>query len=169
MAACPHCRRREAHRRLCGRGRCGPGRSAAGTRVIVRREQAHPGTQLKLRDSGPWRYQCVITNQTGGCVTLETQHRAHARVENHIEALEDSGLERFPCIAWAANEAWFACVLAARILTCWLALSHPRWRPHHSDTCDAALYRLLHMPGRIVSDCRPTLMSAPRPSLALDR
>ncbi|MCE7882871.1 MAG: hypothetical protein DYH08_03235 [Actinobacteria bacterium ATB1] len=88
-------------------------------------------------------------------------HRAHARVENHIKALKGSGLERFPYTAWAANEAWLACVLAARILACWLASSHPRRRPHHSNT-ETLRYRLLHMPGRIVSHAR-------RSRLRLDR
>lgn len=125
----------------------------AGTRVIVRREKAHPGAQLKLWDSGPWRYQCVLTNQTGDCVTLEARHRAHARVENHIKALKDSGLERVPYTTRDANGVWFACVLAARTLTCWL--QHQILDGDLTTAMPETLcYRLLHMPARIVSHAR---------------
>ena len=36
-----------------------------GTRVIVRRERAHPGAQLSFTDHDGHRFQAILTDQTG--------------------------------------------------------------------------------------------------------
>ena len=70
----------------------------AGMRVIVRRKRPHPGAQLSLlEEADGWRYQAFATNTaTGQLAFLEARHRAHARVENRINAAKDTGLGRFP-------------------------------------------------------------------------
>jgi hypothetical protein len=58
----------------------------AGTRVIVRRERAHPGAQLDLveqRDG--YRYTRFATDtRVGQHAFLDARHRAHLRVEDRI-------------------------------------------------------------------------------------
>ncbi|MDQ3932230.1 MAG: transposase [Actinomycetota bacterium] len=93
----------------------------AGSRVIVRRERAHPGAQLRLWDHGGWRHQVILTNQTGAEIAaIEVRHRGHANVENRIKAAKDTGLERLPFTPFAAMPpGWKA--------SSWVACS---WRPH---------------------------------------
>jgi Transposase DDE domain group 1 len=67
-----------------------------GTRAICRREQPHQGAQLRLWDTDGWRHQVTLTNSAGDALELECRQRLHARVENSIKALRDSGLDRLP-------------------------------------------------------------------------
>lgn len=78
----------------------------ARTRAICRREQSHPSAQLRLWDNDGWRHQVTLTNSAGDPLALELRQRAHARVENTIKALRDSGLDRLPFTSFAANCAW---------------------------------------------------------------
>jgi len=64
----------------------------AGSRVLVRRERAHPGAQLTFTDHDGHRFQAILTDQTGNPATLERDHRARARVEDHIRNDKDTGL-----------------------------------------------------------------------------
>ena len=44
-----------------------------------------------------WRYQCVATDTPAGQLAwLEARHRAHARVEDRIRNLKQTGIGRFP-------------------------------------------------------------------------
>jgi hypothetical protein len=45
--------------------------------------------------------------------------RAHARVEDHIKRLKDSGLDRFPFTNIDANRAWLALIAMAADLVAW--------------------------------------------------
>ena len=96
----------------------------AGMRVIVRREQPHPGAQLSLfEEADGWRYQAFATNTgVGQLAFLEARHRAHARVEDRIKAAKDTGLGRFPSREYAINQAWLQIVAVAADLTAWLRL-----------------------------------------------
>lgn len=60
-----------------------------GSRVIVRRERAHPGAQLSFTDVDRHRFQAILTDQTGDIAILEQGHRARARVEDHIRTAPD--------------------------------------------------------------------------------
>lgn len=67
-----------------------------GTRCIVRREPLHQGAQRSLFPSLEYRYWGFYTDCDGDPVELDAMMRAHARVENHIQRLKDSGLCRMP-------------------------------------------------------------------------
>ncbi len=66
------------------------------TRVIIRRERAHPGAQLSFTDHDGHRFQAILTDQTGPIAELERDHRARARVEDHIRNDKDTGLRNLP-------------------------------------------------------------------------
>ena len=70
-----------------------------GTRAICRREQPHPGAQLRLWDLDGWRHQVTLTNSAGDAVALERRQRRHARVENSIKALRATGWTACPSAA----------------------------------------------------------------------
>ena len=131
-----------------------------GTRIIVRREHAHPGAQMRLCDNGVWRYQSVLTDQHGDPVTLEAAHvRGHAHVEDHIKALKDLGLERMPFTNYTANRLWLLCVVLAQNLTRWfqlLALDPDD--PLARATPKTLRYRLFHIGGRLIAHARKTTL-----------
>jgi hypothetical protein len=107
-----------------------------GSRLICRRERAHPGAQLSLIDTDGWRHQCFLTDQTGEDVAeLDRAHRAHAHVEQRIEDGKALGLAKLPFRSFAMNEAWMQLVLA-------------RAKPQ------TLRYRLLHQPGRLARSGR---------------
>jgi hypothetical protein len=64
-----------------------------GSTVLVRRERAHPGAQLTFTDDDGHRFQAILTDQTSRDIAaLERDHRARARVEDHIRNDKDTGL-----------------------------------------------------------------------------
>ena len=70
------------------------------TRLIVRREPLHPGAQRTLFDSPNWRYWGFLTDAAGDAAELDETMRGHARVEDTIKRLKDSGLARMPFTDW---------------------------------------------------------------------
>lgn len=116
----------------------------AGTRLIVRREPLHPGARHSLFPSYAYRYWGHYTDAEGDPAALDATMRAHAHVEDHIQRLKSSGLERFPFTDLAANQAWLAVVCFAADLVRWfqllcltgaLAVAEPkrlRWQLWHS-------------------------------------
>lgn len=131
-----------------------------GTRAICRREQPHPGAQPRLWDTDGFRHQVTLTNSAGDLLELELRHRRHARVENAIKALRDTGLDRLPFRRFAANQAWLELVLAAADLLAWvravaldgeLARAEPK----------TLRYRLLHAAARIVRRARRVVLRLP--------
>jgi hypothetical protein len=87
----------------------------AGMRVIVRREQPHPGAQLDVfEERDGYRYQAMATNTTVGQLAfLEARHRAHAHVEDRIRQAQDAGLHRLPSRLFAINAVWLELALTA--------------------------------------------------------
>src|ERR1019366_10094294 len=67
-----------------------------GSRVIVRRERAHPGAQLSFTDHDGHRFQAILTDQPGEIAQLERDHRGRARVEDHIRNDKDTGMRNMP-------------------------------------------------------------------------
>lgn len=65
---------------------------------------------------------------------LDRQMRAHTHVEDHIERLKDSGLERLPFTNWEANQAWLQTVMWAADLVAWFQLLYltPGHSPEHA-------------------------------------
>lgn len=92
-----------------------------GTRLIVRREPRHPGAQRSLFPSDNYRYWGHYTDAPTAvsAVDCDLNMRAHARVEDHIQRLKDSGLERMPFTSYDANSAWCTLVCHADTLVRW--------------------------------------------------
>jgi hypothetical protein len=133
-----------------------------GSRLICRRERAHPGAQLSLIDTDGWRHQCFLTDQTGEDIAeLDRLHRAHAHVEQRIEDAMALGLSKLPFRSFAMNAAWMQLVLAAQdivgftkalTLTGELAKAKPQ----------TLRYRLLHQAGRLARSGRRTRLRLAR-------
>jgi len=68
-----------------------------GSRLICRRERAHPGAQLSLVDTDGRRHTCFLTDRKGDdLAALDRDHRAHAHVEQRIEDSKALGLAKLP-------------------------------------------------------------------------
>jgi len=124
-----------------------------GTRLIIRRQPLHPGAQTSLIPDLEYRFWGHYTDQDGEPAELDRQMRAHARVEDHIQRLKDSGLERFPFTRFEANQAWLQTVCWSADLVVWfqlLCLVGPltRARPKRLR------WELWHAPARIITTAR---------------
>ena len=134
----------------------------AGTRVICRRENAHPGAQLRFTDHDGHRFQVFLTDQADpDLARLELRHRQRARVEDRIRAAKATGLANLPFDRWRRNQVWLELVLAAQDLTGWtqallldgaLAVAEPK----------ALRYRLLHVAARVVRHARRLILRLQR-------
>jgi hypothetical protein len=133
-----------------------------GTRAICRREDAHPGAQLRFTDHDGHRFQVFLTDHPDpDLARLELRHRQRARVEDRIRAAKATGLQNLPFDRWRRNQVWLELVLAAQDLTVWtqallldgdLALAEPK----------TLRYRLLHTAGRIVRHARRVILRLQR-------
>jgi Transposase DDE domain group 1 len=134
----------------------------AGTRAICRREDAHPGAQLRFTDHDGHRFQVFLTDQPDpDLARLELRHRQRARVEDRIRAAKATGLANLPFDRWRRNTVWLELVLAAQDLTVWaqallldgdLAVAEPK----------TLRYRVLHVAARIVRHARRTILRLQR-------
>ena len=125
-----------------------------GSRVIVRRERAHPGAQLSFTDHDGHRFQAILTDQTGADIAaIERDHRARARVEDHIRNDKDTGLRNPPFRDFEHNRVWLELVRLAHDLIAWtqrlllsgaLATAEPK----------RLRYRLLHIAARLAFHAR---------------
>ena len=125
----------------------------AGSRVLVRRERAHPGAQLTFTDVDGHRFQAILTDQPGEIAELERDHRARARVEDHIRNDKDTGLRNLPFRDFEHNRVWLQLVRLAHDLIVWtqrlvltgeLAKAEPK----------RLRYRLLHIAARLAFHAR---------------
>ncbi|WP_189351589.1 IS1380 family transposase, partial [Zhihengliuella salsuginis] len=92
-------------------------------RVIVRKEEPHPGAQLRITDVDGMRYTALATNQHGGQLAqIEARHRGRARCEDRIRNAKDTGLRNLPLQSFAANTLWCHLVMLAAELTAWSQL-----------------------------------------------
>ena len=91
---------------------------AAPVRLIVRRVQPTPGSQLALFVT--YSYHGFITDREGETLELEADHRRHAEIENAIRDLKYGvGLNHLPSGRFAANAAWLAVQVMAHNLARW--------------------------------------------------
>ncbi len=124
------------------------------TRFIARREPHHPGAQRTLFDSEMWRYRGFCTDADGDPAELDAHMRAHARIEDTIARLKDSGLARMPFSDFDANAAWTALVALASALVRWFQ----QLRLAGTELAKAApkrlRWQLWHAPGRLVRSSR---------------
>jgi hypothetical protein len=124
------------------------------TRMLCRREDAHPGAQLRFTDLDGHRFQVFVTDQPDrDLAVLELRHRQRARVEDRIRGAKATGLQNLPFDRWRRNAVWLELVLCAQDLVCWaqallldgdLAVAEPK----------ALRYRLLHVAARVVRHAR---------------
>jgi hypothetical protein len=128
-----------------------------GMRVLVRRERPHPGATISVFEAHDgWRYQCLATDTLREQLPfLEARHRAHARVEDRVKAIKQTGMGRFPSREFSINQAWLQLALTAADLIAWtqtilldgtLAAAEPK----------KLRYQLLHAAARIVRGQRQT-------------
>jgi hypothetical protein len=125
----------------------------AGSRVIVRRERAHPGAQLSFTDHDGHRFQAILTDQHGRVAAVEREHRARARVEDHIRNDKDTGLRNLPFKDFEHNRVWLEIVRIAHDLIAWtqhllLTGELARCEPKRLR------YRLLHVAARLALHAR---------------
>ncbi len=125
----------------------------ARSRVIVRRERAHPGAQLTFTDVDGHRFQAILTDQAGPVAEIERDHRGRARVEDHIRNDKDTGLRNLPFRDFEHNRVWLEVVRIAHDLIAWtqrlllsgdLAKAEPK----------RLRYRLLHVAARLAFHAR---------------
>ena len=146
--------------------RFGPQEWPPGMRVIARREQPHPGAQLRLTDHNGWRITCFATNTHGPgwtLPTLEVRHRLRARAEDRIRGLKDTGLRNLPFHGYAQNRIWVELVALATDLLTWTQIlawtpDQParRWEPKRLR------FRVLTVAGRIITTGRRRRLRLPR-------
>ena len=101
---------------------------AAPVRLIVRRVQPTPGSQLAL--FATYSYHGCITDREGETLELEADHRRHAEIENAIRDLKYGvGLNHLPSGRFAANGAWLAVQVMAHNLVWYVGMrqTDPTW------------------------------------------
>jgi hypothetical protein len=129
-----------------------------GTRMLVRREEPHPGAQLTFTDVEGHRFQVFITDHPSRDIAfLEALYRGRGRCECAIRDAKDTGLSHFPSQSFAINEAWLAVVLMAGDLLAWtraLCLDGDLQRAEPKRL----RYTLLHTAGIVVRSARRTTL-----------
>jgi Transposase DDE domain group 1 len=129
-----------------------------GSRVIVRRERAHPGAQLSFTDHDGHRFQVILTDQPGEIAEIERRHRARARVEDHIRNDKDTGMRNLPFKDFEHNRVWLGRAGSPTSRTC----------ATHSRIAGEARHRSSRYL-RAESSGRPTLSFARRGRKTLKR
>ena len=136
---------------------------ATPVRLIVRRVQPTPGSQLALFVN--YSYYGFITDRDGDTLELEADQRGHAEIENAIRDLKYGvGLNHLPSGRFAANGAWLAVQVMAHNLARWTARIGLGEQVDHQDPA-AALLR----PGRTAHPLGPPPHPASSPGLALGK
>jgi Transposase DDE domain group 1 len=129
-----------------------------GSRVLVRREPLHPGAQQTLADVDGKRFTAFLTDQPDrDLAKLDTRHRAHARVEDRIRGGKDTGARNLPCDTFERNAVWLQLVLAAQDLMSFMANLCLDGDLRVAEPARLR-YQLLHVPARIVTSGRRTIM-----------
>jgi Transposase DDE domain group 1 len=134
----------------------------ADMRILIRRENPHPGAQLSLFEQHEGkRYQVTATNTPRGQVQfLEARHRTQARVEDRIRCAKSTGLGHLPSAAYHVNTAWCQAASIACDLMAWLRLL-----ALDGDLAKAEpktlRYKILHTAGRIVKGQRRRHLKIP--------
>ena len=131
-------------------------------RILVRRENPHPGAQLSLFEQHEGkRYQVTATSTPGGQAQfLEARHRTQARVEDRIRCAQSHRPGHLPSRNYQVNTAWCQAASIACDLLAWLRLL-----ALDGDLATAEpktlRYRILHAAGRIVKGQRRRLPEHP--------
>lgn len=131
------------------------------TRLIVRREPKHPGAQRSLFPSDDYRYWGHWTDNEMDPAHSDADIRAHARVENNIARLKDSGANRFPFTDLDANQAWLTLVTFADALVRWFQLLCLPGTPLQEARPKTLRWQLWHTPARLIRHARKTTIRIP--------
>ena len=135
-------------------------RDATAVRLIVRRVQPAPGSQLALFAN--YSFHAFITDRAGELLELEAGHRRHAEIENAIRDLKYGvGLNHLPSGRFAAN--------AARLAVQVIAHNLARWTARLGNRDDQDAQAALRRSRRTAHPLGPALDPAPREALALGR
>jgi hypothetical protein len=124
------------------------------SRVIVRRERAHPGAQLSFTDHDGHRFQAFLTDQPDPDIqVLERRQRQRAHAETQIRNDKDTGLRNMPFRDFEHNRVWLMLVGIAHDLLVWiqrlvLTGELARCEPKRLR------YRLLHVAARLAFHAR---------------
>jgi Transposase DDE domain group 1 len=128
------------------------------TRMIVRREEPHPGVQLRFFDVDGYRYQVFITDHPDPDVCyLEALYRGRGRCERMITEAKDTGLARLPSHSFTINSAWLVIVQIAMDLLAWLKGLCLQGDSRRAEP-KRLRYTLLHTAGVLVSSARRTTL-----------
>lgn len=134
----------------------------ADMRILIRRENPHPGAQLSLFEQHEGkRYQVTATSTPRGQIQfLEASHRTQARVEDRIRCAKSTGLGHMPSRDYAVNTAWCQAASIASDLLAWLRLL-----ALDGDLAKAEpktlRYKILHTAARIVKGQRRRYLKIP--------
>ena len=131
---------------------------AAPVRLIVRRVQPTPGSQLALFAN--YSYHAFITDREGDTLDLEADHRRHAEIENAIRDLKYGvGLNHLPSGRFPANAAWLAVQVIAHNLARWTARIG---LGEQLVTTKTLRRRFFSMAGRLTSSARRLTLHLPQ-------
>ena len=139
---------------------------AAPARLIVRRVQPTPGSQLALFAS--YSYHGFITDRDGDTLELEADHRRHAEIENAIRDLKYGvGLNHLPSGRFAANAAWLAVQSLPRTRYGVLAHNLARWTARiglgeQLVTTKTLRRRFFSLAGRLTRSARRLTLHLPK-------
>lgn len=93
------------------------------TRMLVRRDDPHPGAQLSFTDVDGHRYLVCITDLADPDIAyLEALYRGRGRAERNIADAKDTGLANLPSESAGINAAWMQVALIAQMLLSWTKL-----------------------------------------------
>ena len=139
---------------------------AAPVRLIVRRVQPTPGSQLAL--FATYSYHGCITDREGETLELEADHRRHAEIENAIRDLKYGvGLNHLPSGRFAANGAWLAVQSLPRTRYGVMAHNLARWTARiglgeQVVTTKTLRRRFFSLAGRLTRSARRLTLHLPR-------
>ena len=133
-----------------------------GTRLIIRRERKHPGARRTLFRSDEYRYQGHWTDQAFTPPEADLDIRRHARCENHIARIKDSGGQRFPFQPFRGNQAWLLAVILADTLVLWFQTICLRSTTLRRARPKTMRWSYWHTPARITRHARRLLLRIPR-------
>jgi Transposase DDE domain group 1 len=126
----------------------------AASRVLIRRERAHPGAQLTFTDHDGHRFQAILTDQPDTDIAdIERGHRGRARVEDHIRNDKDTGLRNLPFRDFEHNRVWLELVRLAHDLIVWTQRLLLSGELAHCEP-KRLRYRLLHVAARLAFHAR---------------
>jgi len=120
-----------------------------GIRLIVRREDPHPGAQLSLFDTveGKRHTAFICDHDSDDIAALELFQRRRARAENVIRDTKACGLANLPFDDVVSNETWMQLCFAAHDLLTWARHISLQGRLRRA-TPKTIRHRLLHIAAR---------------------